>query len=118
MFDIDEVPFKLAARDGAKLAFFEADAALDAFRLIDDVRFLNRACDGANGAVACAKRTTHALVLMNQVLHEVLALARATLLVVDVLEILVHEVAGLTAQDLRPSDRGRKATRGPWLPRS
>ena len=78
-----EGPFRLAAGDGAELAFLEADAALDALRLVDHMRLLDGAGDAGDRAVAGAQRAADALVLVDLVADELLALAQGGIRVMN-----------------------------------
>ena len=78
--------------DCAELARRLAGAALDALGGVDDVRLLHRAGDRARRALPRAHSAALALRRVDLVLHKPRALARAALLVPDVLHVLVHEV--------------------------
>ena len=86
-------PFPLAVADRAELASRFAGAALDALRLVDDMRILDGSRDSARGALPRAHRAALALRRVDLVLDKLRALSGTALLVVDVLQVLVHEVA-------------------------
>ena len=76
----------------AKLAVVKTLAALDALFFVDNVHLLYAAGDSANRAISCAESTSLALVIDAE-LDESLAGVSCALLVVDVVFVLVSEVA-------------------------